>query len=247
MLAVPHTVDVAGCAVGALDRAAWAAHLARCVAAGPGHHHVSLNAAKWRAMQRAAPLRRAVRAAPSVAAAGAGIRAAARWLGRPLPGRATGCDLAHDLLARAADAGWPVALLGAAPDVVDAVAARWRGVGVDVAYARCGYFAPDEERGVARAIAEAAPALLLVATGTPRAELFVARWAPVLQVPLAMGVGGAFDVMAGRTPRAPDGVGAAGLEWAWRLAHAPRARFRRAVLGSAGFAAAIARGDRLPP
>jgi N-acetylglucosaminyldiphosphoundecaprenol N-acetyl-beta-D-mannosaminyltransferase len=244
LLTPPPTVDVAGCPVGALDRAGWLAHLIRCVDHGPGHHHVSLNAAKWVAMRHDASLRRAVLGATSVGADGAGIVAAARWLGRPLPGRATGCDLAHDLLEHAAGAGWRVALVGAAAPVVGAVAARWRATGVEVVAARSGYFAPDEERDVAEAIAAARPDLLLVAMGTPRAELFVARWRPVLGVPLAMGVGGAFDVMAGAATRAPAAVGEVGLEWAWRWAYAPRARFRRAIVDSARFAVAVAAGRR---
>lgn len=236
----PPVIDLAGCPVGALDRPAWVEHLARCVASGPGHHHVSLNAAKWVAMRDDRSLRRAVLEATSVAADGAGIVAAARWLGHRLPGRVTGCDLAHDLLQRAAVDGWRVALLGATDPVVRTVASRWREAEVDVVAARSGYFAPDEERAVAEQVAAARPDLLLVAMGTPRAELFVARWSPVLRVPLAMGVGGAFDVMAGAAPRAPQALGDAGLEWAWRFAHAPRTRFRRAILDSARFATAIA-------
>ena len=62
---------------------------------------------------------------------------------------------------------------------------------------------------------------------------------------LAMGVGGTFDVWAGRARRAPAAVQRAGLEWAWRFAGAPRARFRRAILGSAAFVAAVLTGQRL--
>src|SRR5690242_1974697 len=101
-------VDVAGCPVGALSRAAWADRLAGWIADGTPHHHVSLNAAKWVAMRRDGSLRRAVLGASGVAADGAAIVAAARWLGDPLPERVTGCDLAHDLLGRAPAAGWRV-------------------------------------------------------------------------------------------------------------------------------------------
>lgn len=239
-------VDVGGCPVGALDRYGWVEHLAACVAEGTPHHHVSLNASKWAGLRRDPELRRAVRAATSVAADGMAIVLASRWLGDPLPERVPGCDLAEDLLARAAAEGWGVYLLGAAPEVVDAVRARLAAGGVGVVGARDGYFRPEDEPEVAAAVRDARPQLLLVALGTPKAETFVARWADTMRVPLAMGVGGTFDVLAGREPRAPRALGDRGLEWAWRLARAPRARFRRAVIDPARFALAMASGERIP-
>ena len=237
---------MAGCPVGAATREQWRAELAAAIDRGPRHqHHVSLNAAKWVAMRHDASLRRAVLGASSVAADGFGVVAAARWLGDPLPARVPGVDLAHDLLEHAAVAGWRVALVGATPPVVTAVAARWRDAGVRVVYARDGFFAADEERAVASAVGGARADLLLLALGTPRAELFVARWSPVLDVGLAMGVGGAFDVMAGVAPRSPAWLGAVGLEWAWRWGHAPRVRFRRSIVDSGRFVSAIVRGHRV--
>lgn len=239
------TVDLAGCPVGALSREAWVARLAADVDSGTPHHHVSLNAAKWVAMRRDLSLRRAVQAATSVAADGASIVAAAGWLGDPLPERVTGCDLAHDLLALAPDTGWRIYLLGATTGVSTAVDRRLRSEGVTVVGARDGFFPTHAERAVAEAVRDARPDLLLVAMGTPRSELFVARWGARMAVPLAMGVGGTFDVLAGQARRAPEAVGALGLEWAWRWAGSPRARFRRALVDSAVFAVAIASGRRL--
>jgi N-acetylglucosaminyldiphosphoundecaprenol N-acetyl-beta-D-mannosaminyltransferase len=239
-------VDLAGCPVGALSREAWAARLAAWIDEGTPHHHVSLNAAKWVAMRRDGSLRRAVRSATSVAADGASVLAAARWLGDPLPERVTGCDLAHDLLELAPHTGWRIYLLGATSDVVDEVSRRLDASGVTVAGTRDGYFAPDEERDIAEAIRDARPELLLVAMGSPRSELFVARWGTTMAVPLAMGVGGTFDVLAGRARRAPDAVGRLGLEWAWRWVSSPRVRFRRAIVDSVEFAVSIGLGRRIP-
>jgi N-acetylglucosaminyldiphosphoundecaprenol N-acetyl-beta-D-mannosaminyltransferase len=42
-----------------------------------------------------------------------------------------------------------------------------------------------------------------------------------------MGVGGAFDVLAGYVPRAPRRVQSLGLEWSWRLAMEPRKLWKR--------------------
>ncbi|MEQ1505906.1 MAG: WecB/TagA/CpsF family glycosyltransferase [Myxococcota bacterium] len=237
------TVDLLGCPVGVATHDGWVEALAANVASGAPHHHVSLNAAKWVAMREDRSLRRAVRAATSVAADGASIVLASRWLGHPVPARVTGCDLALALMALAPARGWRVYLLGATPPVATEVARRVRADGVAVVGARHGFFGPDDEPAVARAIADARPDLVLVALGTPRAELFCWRW---VEAPLAMGVGGTFDVIAGTARRAPDAVGRAGLEWAWRFAHQPRTRFRRAIVDPARFAAAVAAGARLP-
>ena len=239
------TVDLAGCPVGALTRAGWVEHLVACASSGRVHHHVSLNAAKWVAMRSQPALRDAVLGATSIAADGAAIVLASRWLGDPLPERVTGCDLAHDLLDRSLVLGWRVGLLGARPEVVAEVQRRLAGRGVQVVLARDGYFAPSEEEAIAQSVRQARPTLLLVAMGTPRTELFVARWQEIMAVPLVLGVGGTFDVLAGVARRAPRWVGDRHLEWAWRLAHAPRQRFQRAVIASARFTAAMVRRERL--
>lgn len=237
-------IDVAGVSVGALTLDEWVEHLTERLAAGR-HHHVSLNAAKWVRMRDDPELCAAVRAAGSVAADGVGIVLASRWLGRPLPERVPGVDLAVALLGRAAARGWRVVLVGAEPDVVRLVAAKLTAEGVSVVLARDGYFPLAADRTVAEAIGAVRPDLCLLALGTPRAERFAFAHADLLQAGLILGVGGTFDVLAGRVPRAPVWVGRAGLEWAWRWAGAPRARFRRAIVDSVRFVIAMARNERI--
>jgi N-acetylglucosaminyldiphosphoundecaprenol N-acetyl-beta-D-mannosaminyltransferase len=139
-----------------------------------------------------------------------------------------------------------VGLLGARKEVLGAVERRLRERGVHIVFARDGYFGAEQEEALASQIHEAAPQLLLVAMGSPRTERFVARWGERMAVPLVMGVGGTFDVLAGAVRRAPDWVARHHLEWAWRFLGSPRARWERAVLDSARFVAAIASGRRLP-
>jgi N-acetylglucosaminyldiphosphoundecaprenol N-acetyl-beta-D-mannosaminyltransferase len=77
--------------------------------------------------------------------------------------------------------------------------------------------------------------MLFVAMPTPRKEYFLGRWGPELDVPFSMGVGGAIDVVAGVTRRAPVGLQRLGLEWAYRLAQEPRRLFRRYLVTNAEF------------
>lgn len=63
--------------------------------------------------------------------------------------------------------------------------------------------------------------LLFVAFGSPKQELWIAQYLSQLPVTVAMGVGGAFDIVSGRVPRAPKLVRQLGLEWLYRLAREP--------------------------
>ena len=236
-------VDVRGLPVGCVTTADWVDALADRIGAGPrAHHHLSLNAAKWVAARSDPDLRRVIRQADSIAADGVSIVWLARWLGTPLPKRAPGIEVAEGLLRRARTERWRVALLGADRDVVAQVARDLEGV--DVVLAADGY--SGDESVWADAIAEVYPDVLLVALGTPRAERFVHAHAHRWPGAVALGVGGAFDVWAGRVPRAPAWSRRMGLEWAARLAREPRRRLRRALGDSARFVVAAALGQRVP-
>ena len=109
-----------------------------------------------------------------------------------------------------------------------------------------GYFAPDDEEDASsRRSPLAKPDLLFVALETPAKELFLARNRRRLSVPFIMGVGGAFDVLAGVRRRAPAAFRKLGLEWLYRLAQDPRRLARRYVVGNSKFiwlvACAVAR------
>jgi N-acetylglucosaminyldiphosphoundecaprenol N-acetyl-beta-D-mannosaminyltransferase len=237
-------LDLRGCPVDPLPMEQLVALLGARMRAGVGpmHHHVSLNAAKWVALRDDAALRACVRSAGTVCADGVSIAWAVG-----APERVPGVEVAERLVALAACEAWPVALVGARPEVVAKVAGLLTARGARVVVTQDGFFAAGAEAGLAQHLAEARPRLLLLALGTPKAERFVARWAGVLaEVPVVMGVGGAFDVWAGVSRRAPPLVGRLGLEWAWRFAESPRVRFGRAIGDSLRFLGHAVRGTRLP-
>lgn len=163
-------------------------------------------------------LYRILRGADLVVPDGAGTVWAARHLGYEMPERVAGFDLVQHLLARAPLQGRRIFFLGAAPGV--AVEAKRRAEalypGIAIVGTQDGYFSPAEEPAVLSAIREAAPDLLLAALGVPRQEKWLVRHREVLQVPLAIGVGGTFDVMAGVVKRAPVWMQRARLEWLFR-------------------------------
>jgi N-acetylglucosaminyldiphosphoundecaprenol N-acetyl-beta-D-mannosaminyltransferase len=169
-----------------------------------------------------------VRGADMVTADGRGVVWMARVLGLPVRERVSGVDLVERICERAEQKGYSVYLLGALPGVADEVAQRLRTrcPGLRVAGADHGYFTPEEEPKVVQRIAEAKPDILFVALGAPRQEKWIRRHMDDLRVPVALGVGGAFDVLAGRVRRAPKWMQRAGLEWLYRVAQQPRRLLR---------------------
>jgi len=80
-----------------------------------------------------------------------------------------------------------------------------------------------------------------VGISSPAKEFFLAEQLPHMGPVFAMGVGGSFDVVAGRTQRAPVWMQRSGLEWFYRLLQEPRRMWRRYLVGNARFAALTAR------
>jgi N-acetylglucosaminyldiphosphoundecaprenol N-acetyl-beta-D-mannosaminyltransferase len=217
--------------------------LARCVelvASGTPHHVVTVNPEFVMEARRNPAFARVLRAADLATPDGFGLLLASRYLGTPLRGRVTGVELTLLLCQEAARRGWRVFLLGAAPGVAEATArvlqARYEGLIVAGCYA--GSPQAADEPAIRRLVAAARPDLLLVAYGHPQQDVWIARNQPLLRVPLAIGVGGVFDYLSGRVPRAPRLVRRIGLEWLYRLLRQPR-RWRRIVTAVPLFAWAV--------
>jgi len=243
MSAAPARVRVLGCPVDALDMEATVARCEEIVAERTYAQHMALNVAKLVACRDDELLRSAVENSAIVNADGQGVVLAARLLGTRLPERVAGIDLMDALMARAAERGWRVFILGAKDEVLERASEvlAERHPGLILAGTRNGYFKPEETAGVCEQIREAKTDVLFVAMGTPHKELFLAEHGPSLGVPLVMGVGGAIDVVAGVTRRAPVLWQRMGLEWLYRMLQEPRRMFRRYAVTNARFAALLGR------
>jgi len=172
-----------------------------------------------------------VHRADLVTADGEGIVWAGRVAGTPFPERVTGIDLMLASVQRAAQEGWPVFLLGAAPGVAEEAAENLRRQhpGLQVAGTYHGYFKQEEEAAVAERVREAAPRLLFAALGAPKQERWIDQYIESIGPVVAMGVGGSFDVLAGRVTRAPRWMQRLRIEWLGRLAMEP-SRWRRILV-----------------
>jgi N-acetylglucosaminyldiphosphoundecaprenol N-acetyl-beta-D-mannosaminyltransferase len=89
---------------------------------------------------------------------------------------------------------------------------------------------PEGDARLVQVIREAGQSVLFVAFGAPRQDRFIAAHLADIDAPIAMGVGCAFDILAGVVPRAPAWMQGVGLEWLWRLLQEPRRLWRRYLL-----------------
>jgi N-acetylglucosaminyldiphosphoundecaprenol N-acetyl-beta-D-mannosaminyltransferase len=234
---------VLGCGIDRLDMGQTLARIEALVEERSFAQHVAINAAKIVAMHKDPALREVIERCELVSADGQSVVWASRLLGDPLPERVAGIDLMHELLALAERRGLRVYILGARAEVlaraVDRI--RERHPQLVLAGARDGYFAPDEDAAVAEEIRAARPDLLFVAISSPRKEFFLGTHGRTIDVPFVMGVGGAIDVVAGITRRAPRLWQLAGLEWLYRLLQEPGRLWKRYLATNVTFGLLVAR------
>jgi N-acetylglucosaminyldiphosphoundecaprenol N-acetyl-beta-D-mannosaminyltransferase len=220
----PRRVEVLGCPVDAASMDDAVAACERAIQDGRYLQHMSVNVAKLVSLNDDPALRDAVAACRLITADGQGVVWAAGLLGKPLPERVAGIDLMHRMLALAAERGYRPFILGAREEVLEQAVARLRQrhPELDLAGWENGYFDDAAIPAVCERIRSSRADMLFVAMSSPRKELFLDEYGAQLGVPFAMGVGGAIDVVAGHTKRAPTLLQRLGLEWLYRLAQEPR-------------------------
>jgi exopolysaccharide biosynthesis WecB/TagA/CpsF family protein len=216
-----------------------ARHLVDCALTQVRRRVVFVNAHSLNVSVRDRGLRQALDGADVVYADGVGMALAARMQGERLGHNVNGTDLFPHLCDEAAARGVPIALLGAAPGVAEACARRLRRAhpGLEIAYLHHGFLGPGDSARVIEQVNRSGAGILLVAMGVPRQECWITAHAPELTVPVVLGVGGLFDFISGRVPRAPRAVRRLRLEWLFRLMMEPRRLFGRYVLGNPAFLA----------
>ena len=135
-----------------------------------------------------------------------------------MPERVAGYDLAQELLRAAPSERRRVYFFGSAPGVAEKAKAKAEKLypGIEIVGVRDGYFKPEDNAAIIEEIKAAKPDLLLVALGVPKQEKWIASHLAELGVPVAIGVGGTLDVMAGVMKRAPRWMQKAKLEWLFR-------------------------------
>lgn len=196
-----------------------------------------VNVAKLVYMRSNQQLRESVSSCDIINIDGMGAVLGARFLGHKVPERVAGIDLFDELLSMSEKNGFSVFLLGAKADVVSAVSVKVQAKypKLTIAGYHHGYFW-DYEEAIVRQIRDSGAKLLFVAITSPKKENFINRWRKGLGVDFVMGVGGTFDVVAGKVKRASLWIQKWGLEWLYRIIQEPRRMYKRYLVTNTLFA-----------
>ena len=159
---------------------------------------------------------------------GAGTGWAGRQLGYAVPERVAGLDLFNRLLNLAAEKGYRVFFFGASPGIAEAAKKKAESLypGVTVVGCRDGYFKDSDNKSIIDAINNSGAQILFIALGAPKQEKWLQTHLQELKPYITMGIGGSFDVLAGKMERAPLWMQKYSLEWLFRLYKQP-SRFTR--------------------
>ena len=223
------------------DAVTMEAAVARCLdfcrAPRTPHTVITANASHLCMMRRDPELARACRAGHLILADGMSVLWSLRASGRKIPERVTGVDLMARLLAAAGQHKLRVYFLGAKREVVMALVEQTRVQypGIEIAGFRDGYFRPDDHLKIVEEIRASEADILFVGMPTPFKETWCERHRERLNVPVILGVGGSFDVLAGFIRRAPHRMQSLGLEWLWRLLMEPRKLWKRYLTTNSEF------------
>jgi N-acetylglucosaminyldiphosphoundecaprenol N-acetyl-beta-D-mannosaminyltransferase len=191
--------------------------------------HIVVNAAKLVHMQTDNELYKSVVASDIINADGMAVVWASELLGNPLPERVSGVDLMQELVILAAEKQYKIFFFGGKEEVVSEVVRKYTSIFGEeiIAGYRHGYFNKEQEGDIADQIAESNADILFVAISSPTKEIFLNTYKEQLKVPFIMGVGGSFDVVAGKVKRAPVWMQNSGLEWFYRFLQEPGRMWKR--------------------
>lgn len=163
---------------------------------------------------------------------------AAKFLQTPLEGRVNGTDLFERLCAIAAEKGLKIFLLGGRPGAADKAAEilQARYPDLKIVGTHCppyGFESNSAELALINAKIQAAtPDILFVGLGAPKQENWIYANYQQLNVPISIGIGVSFELVAGMVQRAPVLMQKSGLEWLFRLIVEPKRLWQRYIVGN---------------
>jgi N-acetylglucosaminyldiphosphoundecaprenol N-acetyl-beta-D-mannosaminyltransferase len=191
--------------------------------------HIVVNAAKIVHAQKDEELRNAINNSDLVNIDGKPVVWALKLLGHKVPEKVSGVDLFVKLIGLAEKKGYRPYFLGAKKEVLEDMVKNLERdyPELKIAGYRDGYFKKEDEQAVADEIKNSGTDMLFLGITSPKKELFLDRFTKYMGVPFSMGVGGTFDIVSGKTKRAPVWMQNCGLEWFYRFLQEPRRMWKR--------------------
>ncbi len=229
----PAVVALLGMPVHVITERGCVEHIVQALAGGSGGWVITPNLDLLHQFRRSADFREIFLQANLSVADGMPLVWASRVQGEPLPERVAGSHLIYSVAGGAAANGNSLFLLGGEPGIAEktAEALRAKHPGLVIAGTCSPPFGFEtdaaETEKIRAALARSAPDIVLLALGTPKQERFIVENRALLPRAWWLGLGGSFDMVAGKRRHAPRWMQRAGIEWIFRLALEPRRLARR--------------------
>lgn len=208
------------------------------IANGKSMNLADINAGKIIQINEDPELKKSIAISEVIQADGQAVIWASKMLGKPLKERVAGIDLLDNLVALSSMEDFKVYFFGAKEEVVKEVVRIYSerfGSNIIAGY-RNGYFTIDDEPEITQNILDSKANILFVAITSPIQENFLYRNQEALKsLNFKMGVGGSFDVISGKTKRAPVWMQNSGLEWFYRFLQEPKRMWKRYLVGNTKF------------
>ncbi|MEM6251944.1 MAG: WecB/TagA/CpsF family glycosyltransferase [Cyanobacteria bacterium P01_D01_bin.156] len=213
-LPVHHSADYVG----------W---LLKTLRTGHGGHVVTINAEMCVQAETNPKLNHIIQNATLIIPDGAGVQLYFQWVQHKRVRRYPGIEFSVDVLSQLT-AAEPVVFYGGAPELATAAAANWQKKfpELNVAIAQHGYLSDAEQQAFQKDLEALQPSVIFVGLGVPRQEMWIAKHRHLCPQAIWIGVGGSFDIWAGKKERAPRWMCNNNLEWLYRLYQEPW-RWRR--------------------
>ncbi|EPY2289500.1 WecB/TagA/CpsF family glycosyltransferase [Clostridium sporogenes] len=199
--------------------------------------HVVINAGKVVLMENNEELKTVIQKCPLINADGQSIVWASKILAKPLPERVTGIDLMENLVCLSNEKGYRIYFFGAKEHIVKKVIEKYKDKypNLQIAGYRNGYFSEKDNKDIVEDMKKSKADILFVAFSSPKKEFWLYNNMDKIDIPFCMGVGGSFDVVAGKTKRSPKWMQKIGLEWFYRFMQEPRRMWKRYLVGNFKF------------
>lgn len=233
------TVNIFGCDVAALNMQETVNEIEKRIVGKIKTQHVVINAGKVVLMDKDEKLKNIIKNCPIINADGQSIVWASKILKKPVPERVAGIDLMEELIKLSEKKGYRVYFFGAKEEVVTKVVDTYKDKYKDLQVAgyRNGYFTEADMPEIVEDMKNSNADILLVAFSSPNKEYWLEENMDKINIPFCMGVGGSFDVVAGKTVRAPKWMQKSGLEWFYRFLQEPKRMWKRYLVGNSKFIA----------
>ncbi|WP_394751936.1 WecB/TagA/CpsF family glycosyltransferase [Crenothrix sp.] len=230
-------INIIGCEIDNLSMEETLQTIEGFIYSGQSHQHVVVNVDKIVKANKDPHLLRIINECALVNVDGMPVVWASYLLGKPLKERVAGIDLFEKLIQRSAEKAWRIYFLGASEEIVSTVnhIYQQKYPNISIAGYHNGYWTTEEEPGLVAQIKNSQTQLLFVALSSPQKENFLSTYQAQLQIPFVMGVGGSFDVIAGKIKRAPPWIQKIGFEWFYRFLQEPRRMFKRYFIEDMAF------------